>query len=167
MSLYLFNIPGWSHLTPVCCFRFRLSPELAWPGLAWRGVAVQVCNMDGGASHSAEHWMALFMLLFAAEKVDTPLPSHWFLNFRLITGTGVSSCWIRQQSCGHCCFFFFWLAHCFGRVVESGTAACYRLFGSVPRLVCWSFLQDLCNEGYLLNLNHCLCPVVIPNLCNF
>lgn len=63
--------------------------------LSWTGVAVQVCNMDGGASHSAERWMALFMLLFAAQKVDTPLPSHWFLNFRLIAGTGVSSCWIR------------------------------------------------------------------------
>lgn len=71
---------------------------LSWPGVAWRGVVVQVCNMDGGASHSAERWMALFMLLFAAEKVDTPLPSHWFLNFRLTTGPGVSSCWIRQES---------------------------------------------------------------------
>lgn len=43
-------------------------PVVPWAGLAWRGVVVQVCNMDGGASHSAERWMmALFMLLFAAE----------------------------------------------------------------------------------------------------
>lgn len=56
MSLYLFNIPGWSHLTPICCFRFRLSPELDWRGGAgvqhgWRSFTLS--RALGGAVHAS------------------------------------------------------------------------------------------------------------------
>lgn len=77
---------------------------LRWPGVTEPGTPLQVWSMAGGASHSAERWMALFMLPFAAVKVDSA-SSNYFYSL-LITRTGDSSCWIRQESWS---LLLFWL----------------------------------------------------------